>query len=375
MARLGMDADTVESIGRELGASANSIERVVREIDGLVAAIPGQWLGPSVTRYITTWQTSLRQQTAACGHAVAGLSRTALTNAANQREVSGRLDGAPAVPQAGGPTWPGLNPGDPVPPPAPGLPNGTSSQGFTVGPPTQPTFSYDEDFDWNSKEPSWQDYVNAAKWKAKLEGGRALRADLDDATAAYARYWENSGEPLRIDFAEAYAEDSTIRSGVDAEVTRARLAAQELIGKGGREFSMQGAPSAGNSQEENWLKTLGAFNQWSDATVSVKGDQVTMVVTVHAEDRYNFNRGMADVHTGAPDSDNGRFQELGWAKSFMTSGELTRTVTWSLGDPAPPVTESGPEAWNPGREDRAPSVPEDRDGPRNDRDTGRARVL
>ena len=49
MARLGMDADTVESIGRELGASANSIERVVREIDGLVAAIPGQWLGPSVT--------------------------------------------------------------------------------------------------------------------------------------------------------------------------------------------------------------------------------------------------------------------------------------------------------------------------------------
>ena len=38
------------------------------------------------------------------------------------------------------------------------------------------------------------------------------------------------------------------------------------------------------------------------------------------------------VTTGIPDSENGRFAELGWAKEFRTSGELERTVTWTIGE-------------------------------------------
>ena len=70
----------------------------------------------------------------------------------------------------------------------------------------------------------------------------------------------------------------------------------------------------------------------------VSGDTVSVTVTVHAEDDDSFNRGQADIASAAPDDENGRFTEIGWAKPFPTSGSLTRTVTWPLGDPASAVT-------------------------------------
>lgn len=72
-------------------------------------------------------------------------------------------------------------------------------------------------------------------------------------------------------------------------------------------------------------------------------ENVTMEITVRGEDRYNFNGGQNDIVTGAPDNENGRFTEIGWAKPFDTHGSLTRTVTWQLGDvPDPP-----PSCWKP----------------------------
>jgi hypothetical protein len=77
-----------------------------------------------------------------------------------------------------------------------------------------------------------------------------------------------------------------------------------------------------------------------------------MEVTVHAEDRYNFNRGDEDIATKAPDDENGRFAELGWAKSFDVNGSVTRTVTWELGSDKPPVVSGGETDRNPAGEDR-----------------------
>jgi hypothetical protein len=57
-----------------------------------------------------------------------------------------------------------------------------------------------------------------------------------------------------------------------------------------------------------------------------------MAITVHAMDRYDFNKGMKDKASGAADAENGRFATLGWAKPFMVSGSLTRVVTWNRGD-------------------------------------------
>jgi len=56
-----------------------------------------------------------------------------------------------------------------------------------------------------------------------------------------------------------------------------------------------------------------------------------MGFTLHAEDRYNFNPGMADIATGTPDSENIRFEITGLAHQYMHNGQLTRTVTWQGG--------------------------------------------
>lgn len=118
---------------------------------------------------------------------------------------------------------------------------------------------------------------------------------------------------------------------------------------------------------------------WSNADVQVHDGKITMRIVVHAEDRYNFNKGDADIATGTPDEENGRFAQLGWARSFDTHGEVVRTITWDIGDPsAPSVGETGDPQRNPGREDREDSRGSADGGrpvvPDNNRDSGEPRV-
>lgn len=67
-----------------------------------------------------------------------------------------------------------------------------------------------------------------------------------------------------------------------------------------------------------------------------QGDTITMTVTVHAEDHYNFNPGQSDIASQTPDSENGRFTTVGLAKPFDSHGTYTRTVTWKVGQPPAP---------------------------------------
>ncbi|HEY8532958.1 MAG TPA: hypothetical protein VIL44_03660 [Micromonospora sp.] len=85
----------------------------------------------------------------------------------------------------------------------------------------------------------------------------------------------------------------------------------------------------------------------------MNGDKVTMKIKIHAEDMYNFNKGAADIATGAPDDENGRFSTLGWAKGFRTHGVVERTVTWTLGEASDAgVTSTTTPQRNPRGEDR-----------------------
>ena len=56
-----------------------------------------------------------------------------------------------------------------------------------------------------------------------------------------------------------------------------------------------------------------------------------MSATVHELDWYSFNSGQNDIASGASDNENGRFETLGWAKSFNTTGEAEFETTWSMG--------------------------------------------
>jgi len=219
---------------------------------------------------------------------------------------------------------------------APALAEGAGEPGgepYVIGPPTRPEITWDEDYIYNSEDATFDDWKAAAAWKAKMAGARLLRWDLDDSLDAYGHYWSNTGDTFEIDYEEAYSEDEGIRANVDEEIGRAQAGAETLISSGNAEFSMSGDafPTSAYPVTENWQKTVGGYQQWSSADVTVVGNTVTMTVTVHAEDYYNFNRGQADIASGAPDDANGRFTEIGWAKPFETTGTITRTVTWELG--------------------------------------------
>jgi WXG100 family type VII secretion target len=239
---------------------------------------------------------------------------------------------------------------------------------YRIGSPQRPDLKNKDDFEYGSKEPNVHDEVEWAKWGAMNEGAEVLRPDLDDATDMYSHFRDNTGAPMKFDYEEAYREDDAIRANVNDKIAEAQRAAEGLIREGNTSFSMTGgATAAGNlftgdghyPSTEDWQKTIGAYNQWASGDVKVNGDTVTMTVTVHAEDCYNFNRNSADVASGLPDNANGRFEEIGWAKPFDTSGELTRTVTWKLGEGpgASSLGAPGPDRSNPEGADDPPTAP------------------
>ena len=85
---------------------------------------------------------------------------------------------------------------------------------------------------------------------------------------------------------------------------------------------------------ENWQKAIGGHSIWISASVTVAADKesrlptFTMFMTIHAEDRYNFNPGQHDIATGIPDADNGLFEITGLAKQYTQYATLTQIETW-----------------------------------------------
>lgn len=227
---------------------------------------------------------------------------------------------------------------------------------YQIGPPTQPHLEFDDDFPYDpNATPTAEDYAKLAKWKAILRGAQVLRPDLDDATELYAHYLEGTGTPMTVDYEEAYREDPAIRRTVDKEIELAKQEAERLIRETGQTaFQMTGDPrSSEYPVTENWQKALGSHAVYGTADVVVNGDKVTMKIKIHAEDMYNFNKGAADIATGAPDDENGRFSTLGWAKGFRTHGVVERTVTWTLGEASDAgVTSTTTPQRNPRGEDR-----------------------
>ncbi len=75
-------------------------------------------------------------------------------------------------------------------------------------------------------------------------------------------------------------------------------------------------------------------------------------MTIHAEDRYNFNPGAADIATGAPDSANGRFEITGLGHEFLSTGTYSHSFEFDASmDAALPQANAGETV--PGRSSRS----------------------
>lgn len=205
---------------------------------------------------------------------------------------------------------------------------------YKIGTGPKPTINWDNGFAHDpSVSPTASDYLEWARYGALLAGAQAL-GHLPDGTRAYAHYRDATGTDLSVDYNKAIRDDADITNGFDAELAGAQQDIEREHDGTTENFNVYSMKARTvNSATENWQKALGGHRIWG--TGSVKYDpktcEYTLEITVSVEDFYNFNKGQADIATGLPDDANGRFEVLGWAKSFFSRGEVTRTVTWKRG--------------------------------------------
>ena len=216
----------------------------------------------------------------------------------------------------------------------------TTSQGFSTIEPDR-SIEWDDYFPHGSKagQDTPEDWDNWYKWELYRQGaGWVLQHS--DSYDFYGHFRENTGTPKTFNYEKAYRDDAHIRNYVNTDLNASLQAANEAVMAGQTDVTLYSPKHAvGNPATENWQRTIGGHTMYTDTDVKVEGDTVTATVTVYARDRWNFNRDSSDMGSGTPDEVNGRFEELGWGKSFDSSGSLTRTYTWKVGE-QPPVLDT-----------------------------------
>lgn len=246
---------------------------------------------------------------------------------------------------------------------APG--RGATKLSWSVGAPSRPDITHDngglqDPNDDTSpvpipkEAPTLADYEALAKWSAMLKGAELLRPDLADACAAYRHYLEGAGRVRKFDLNRLLENDPTGAEVLGVMIQDAQRAAfatyermialQPELASKTVTFSITSSaarvgddafPDFPQPETENWLKTVGGYSVWASATITIAptpdGPRATMQLTLHAEDRYNFDPGKQDIHTGIQDAENARLEKVGLTTQFVHVGEATRDVEWKLG--------------------------------------------
>lgn len=220
---------------------------------------------------------------------------------------------------------------------------------YSIGPAARPKIIHDNGFldQFTPEEPDMSDRAQLAYWRTKLEGAEALRPDLVDATAAYRHFLYGLGHDRTLNY-ERFIENDTSGAILIKNLTSDFQNNITIIGKNRDSFLVTSQPfSVGNTNlypypaTENWQKAIGAHIIWVSGSVKIETDAngidaYDAEITIHMEDRYNFNPGAADIATGIPDSANGRFEITGLAKQYMNYGTITRQLKWKHKDGSKP---------------------------------------
>ncbi|NLX54423.1 MAG: hypothetical protein GXY58_04860 [Planctomycetaceae bacterium] len=190
-------------------------------------------------------------------------------------------------------------------------------------------FAYDPNAEW-----TWGDLYAWNKYGVLLRGAQ-VRGHLPNGTRAYQHYRDKTGTDLWVNYDNAIADDGGIDNGFKAELAGAQADIEREHDGKMQQFSVYSTSARlVNSSTEDWQKALGGHNIWGTGTVTYDPAKCTyaLKIAVDMEDFYNFNKGQADIATGLPDNENGRFEVFGWAKSFYSRGQVTRTITWKKGE-------------------------------------------
>lgn len=238
---------------------------------------------------------------------------------------------------------------------------------YLIGPPTRPNIRHDNGFleSLPRRNPASNDRLEYARWISRLEAAEAIQGvsfvphnDLPDALGAYRHFLRGKGRDRMFSYERFVSNDPNgaivlSNSILDAQHGAELLYKQHFAGQSPVHFQMCGSvipvgdndPSFPYPKTENWQKTIGAHFIWISAEVDVEVTNGTpgykMLMTLHAEDRYNFNPGAKDIKTGIPDSANGIFEITGLAQQYTNIAKLDRKVTWSDSNSARTSTPGG----------------------------------
>ena len=235
---------------------------------------------------------------------------------------------------------------------------------------TPPTIRHDHGFlddgsgniDESLREsPTMSDGVELLKWTAKLNAAELLRPDLIDGTSAYRHFLYGGGTTRTFNYERFIANDVAGAVVLNSVIEDARMHARDrhnvyMLNNSNptnTAFVFRSNPiGVGNDARypypgtENWQKAIGAHTIWFEANVDVALNHrnITMAssseivsrtfnvhITIHVEDRYNFNPGAADIATGSPDAANGRFEITGLGQEYLNQSEISRTIHWNEG--------------------------------------------
>jgi hypothetical protein len=246
---------------------------------------------------------------------------------------------------------------------------------FVLGPAVAPPVNFDHGFldrvvggkhvidDSKRQAPTKRDYDHLRLWEAAALGGLLVRKDLIDAVFAYEHFLLDNGTPYHFSYDRFLTSDESGQRVLASVLADARQGALDLAtGLARREsplwlqtFQMvSGVVEVADCERypypstENWQKAIGGHAIWISANVEMAIDPtaktmtLTVALTIHAVDMYNFNPDNHDITTGIADAENGRFEVTGLAHEFLQTGEATRTFSFQA--PLPPMPGLGPGA-------------------------------
>lgn len=229
---------------------------------------------------------------------------------------------------------------------------------YVVGTPKRPNIVHDNGFldVYPRREPTSEDRRSFAYWVAVLEGSEAIcnaqtgnlvgpcGGDLVDANAAYRHFLFGKGADRHFDY-ERFIQSDPIGKRLLEKIISDFKNHGTILVKNRQSVSITSdvyqvggvGGFVGYPETSNWQKALGAHEVWVSGSidVSVSSDHKLLYkasMVVHAEDRYNFNPGNADVKTGIKDEENGQFELCGLAHQYTNYGELRREIEWREGD-------------------------------------------
>jgi hypothetical protein len=249
---------------------------------------------------------------------------------------------------------------------------------YQIGPPGRPSIYHDNGFldRFSRRAPTMADRAKYMEWAALLEAAEVAQRvpliphnDLPDALAAYRHFLYGKGTDRTFSYNRYVASDISGSTPLNNAILDFRYGVESLaiprpVGSATSFQVTSGSIPCGSNEPdlsdlfpypatENWQKALGShmIRLSGSVTVSVSGSNrgYEVLMTLYAEDQYNFNPDAKDIATGIPDSANGVFEVTGLAQQYMNYSTLTWMLRWTGVTANPPAVSR-----LAGRRDRQP---------------------